>query len=424
MRAEFVYGNEWLMDSLAGNESEAKKEGDRRIEFSFPILTVRTKLFGRVFDWFGRHRFSRFASWASLVIVPIVGALGLFLILAGLFILLWNPASGDFARQAGLGGVLLLPGINPYLPFVYGWFAIVVAIIVHEGSHGIAARSLGLEVKSSGLLFFLFVPIGAFVDVDEEQLKKASGRVSSRIMAAGVGSNVVVAAICLIGVLVIVSGLTPVIDGAYVFQVSSGSPAESAGLLPKDVFVSVDGIGINRTADLTAILENKTAGETVNVTVARGSMWRDRFSTVVNLTTSGNRTIMGVSVGDLQTEARLRNYVTITPIGLSMYIVPPAVAPGLAPFSDSLASFYASPLGSQWPVVADTFFWVWFVNVSVAIFNALPIYPLDGGRMFNIALKSIIRGKQHEKLIYRVTMAVTAAIVLVLLLTVIIPFIT
>ena len=107
-----------------------------------------------------------------------------------------------------------------------------------------------------------------------------------------------------------------------------------------------------------------------------------------------------------------------------MYLVPPALAPGLVPFSDSLASFYTHWLGTQWHVFANVLFWVWFVNVNVAVFNALPIYPLDGGRMFNIALKSVMRGRGREKLISRITLAVTAALAFVLLMIVLIPFIT
>ncbi len=410
--------------TLSEAESRVKEKGQRRVEFSFPLLIVRTKYFSALFDRLGKLRFSRFASWLSLTIAPIVGAIGLFLILTSLFALLWNPAVGDFAREAGLGAYLLLPGLNPFLPFLYGWLAIVAAIVVHEGAHGVAARSLGLEVKSSGLVFFLIVPIGAFVDVDEEQLKKARARVTSRVMAAGVGANVVVAAACLIGVLVIVGGLTPAIDGVYISEVLQGLPAEAAGLLPKDVFVSVDGVRINRTSDLNETVGRKLAGDTVQVMVARGHMWQEWFTTVVNLTVSENRTVMGIRVGDLLIKERLRNYVSVTPVGFSMYIVPPAVAPGLTPFSDSLAGFYTSPLGSQWSVLANTLFWLWFVNINLAVFNALPIYPLDGGRMFNIALKSVVRGKQHEKLISVITVAVTVVLILVLLLTVIVPFMT
>jgi membrane-associated protease RseP (regulator of RpoE activity) len=153
-------------------------------------------------------------------------------------------------------------------------------------------------------------------------------------------------------------------------------------------------------------------------------MWQDQFSTFVNLTVSENRTAMGVSLGDLMIDERLTNYQTLTLDRLSMYLVPPALASGLVPFSDSLASFYSHWLGTQWHVLANVLFWLWFVNVNVAVFNVLPIYPLDGGRMFNIALGSVMGGRRREKLISRITVAVTATLVCVLLMIVLVPFIT
>ena len=110
------------------------------------------------------------------MIVPVVAGIGLYLLINSLVSLLWNPAAASAAREAGLGSYILLPGINPYLPILYGWFAIFCAIAIHEGAHGVAARSLGLKVKSSGLIFFLFIPIGAFVDVDEDELKESLKR--------------------------------------------------------------------------------------------------------------------------------------------------------------------------------------------------------------------------------------------------------
>jgi membrane-associated protease RseP (regulator of RpoE activity) len=401
-----------------------KDTGQRRVEFNFPILTVRTQVFSGFFDKLGALRASRWISWAALFVVPVVAGIGLYLLISSLFALLWNPAAGEAAREAGLGAYLLLPGVNPFLPLLYGWFAIVCAIAIHEGAHGVTARSLGLKVKSSGLLFFLFVPIGAFVDVDEEQLKKASARDSSRVMAAGVGGNMVVAFACLLGVLVIVGGLTPIIEGVYVANVEKGLPAEAAGLLPNDVFVSVDGVLVNSTADLREILKNKMAGDLAEVTVARGDMWQNRFSTVVNLTVVENRTVMGISAGDLLLEERLRNYENVTLQGLSLYLIPPSLASGLVPFSDSLASFYTHWLGRDWQVLTNVLFWVWFVNVNLAVFNALPIYPLDGGRIFNIALKKIIRGKNSEKWVSAITVAATAVLILILSLMIIVPFIT
>jgi membrane-associated protease RseP (regulator of RpoE activity) len=267
------------------------------------------------------------------------------------------------------------------------------------------------------------LPIGAFVDVDEEQIAKAKAKESLRVMAAGVGGNIVVALVCLLSVLLIVSGLTPVIDGVYIVDVMEGMPAEAAGLRVEDVFVSVENIEIGTSEELSTVLADKNPGDIVQVTVARGEKWANQFSTSVNLTESDGRAFMGIVLGDLMTEERLRFYQTLTPETLSNYLVPPALTPGLVPFSESLAPFYTHALGIPWQVLANILFWLWFVNVNVAVFNALPIYPLDGGRMFNIALKSILGQRLGEKTVYRITFAVTGTLILVLLMIAVIPFI-
>ena len=409
------------MDSLTGQKVEAEEAGRGRIEFSFPMLTVRTQMFSGVFDRLGSLRGSRLISWVALIIVPIVAGIGLYLICNSLFTLLWTPVARDLTREWGPAAYLLLPGINPFLPILYGWLAIVCAIVVHEGAHGIIARNRGLNVKSSGLLFFLVIPVGAFVDVDEEQLAKAKSKDSLRVMAAGVAGNIVVAIVCILAVLVIVNGLTPVIDGVYIYDVTKGMPAEAAGLLPEDVFVSVDNTEIGSYEELQALFEDKNPGDVVQVTVARGENWEEQFSTSITLTESENRTVMGVTLFD--PEEPLTDYQTLTPESLYMYLLPPSLAPGLVPFSDSLIPFYTHGLGAQWHVYANVFFWLWFVNVNVAVFNALPIYPLDGGRMFNISLKSILGRRVSEKTVSRITFAVTATLIWVLLMIALIPFI-
>jgi len=408
---------------LASDTENEKQEAKQpRIEFNFPMLIIRTKRFAPVFDRLGTLRTSRYFSWISLVLLPFVAGVALYLLVSSLIGLLSNPGVGQIVRELGPGSILLLPGINPMLPIVYGWIAIVFAIAVHEGAHGVIARNVGLNVKSSGLLFFLFIPIGAFVDVDEEQIKKSKPRPALKVMAGGVGANIVVATVCLLGVLLLVGSLTPVIDGVYINDVTNGLPAQTAGLLPKDVFVSIDNATIANTTELRAILDTKTAGDTIQVTVARGENWQSEFSTTVNLTASGNRTVMGITSYDLFTEQRLENYQTFSLDRLSMYLVPPTLASGLVPFSDFLSPFYSNSI-PQWQILANGLFWIWFVNFNLAIFNALPIYPLDGGRIFNITLKSAVGKRVSEKAIYSITVGATIACITLVLLVTLLPFI-
>lgn len=392
----------------------------QRFEFKFPLLIFRTRAFLYFFDKVGSSRLSRLASIVAIIIVPLVAIIALYLVFNSFFVLLSNPEAGEVIREVGPGAYILLPGVNPLLPFIYGWIAVICAVAVHEVAHGITARSLGLNVNSSGLLFFLFIPIGAFVEVDEEQLNRSKPIVSSRVLASGVSGNAVSAFLFLLLLLMIVSGLKPVVEGVYVYEVSRGMPAEAAGILPGDVIVSIDDVKVNSVQDLRELLNDKSPGDTVSVTVARGEQWKQKLTVKVNLTRDGNRTIMGVTVGKLIITEALKNYQKASLTNLFMYLIPPTLAPAMVPFSDALAQFYTHWLGSYWHVLANMLYWLWFVNFNVAIFNALPIYPLDGGRIFKITIKSIKWFSKHET---KIIIAVTAIMLTVILTSIVIPFI-
>jgi membrane-associated protease RseP (regulator of RpoE activity) len=199
-------------------------------------------------------------------------------------------------------------------------------------------------------------------------------------------------------------------------------PAQAAGLLPKDILVSVDGTPINTSAELRAILDNKTAGDLVRVVVARGENWQYQYSTTVNLTVSDNRTVMGIAGGDLLTNERLQNYQTFSLNRLFLYLVPPTLASGVTPFSDTLAPFYSTPI-PYWQILANTLFWIWFVNFNLAIFNALPIYPFDGGRIFDITLMKVAGKRMSAEAVHRITLGVTAFCVVLVMLGIVLPFV-
>ncbi|HXQ93167.1 MAG TPA: site-2 protease family protein, partial [Nitrososphaerales archaeon] len=170
-----------------GGEStpEPTPEDNRSVTFSWGIVMVKTKRLLRILDYLARYRIFGDIGWAYLVITLVAGAFMIWLMLDQDYILL----TGSLALRCAVGAApatqciqnnitpvsppslqsyLLLPGLNPLIPFVYGIIGIVIAVVVHEGTHGVISRRLGLPVKSTGILFFLIVPIGAFVEIDEK----------------------------------------------------------------------------------------------------------------------------------------------------------------------------------------------------------------------------------------------------------------
>jgi len=96
---------------------------------------------------------------------------------------------------------------------------------------------------------------------------------------------------------------------------------------------------------------------------------------------------------------------------------------GSVPFSDLLSPFYTSPLGALTPAVTTSLYWMFFVNFNLAIFNSLPIYPMDGGQAFESFLRGAGRGRISDELARRVTTGVTLAIFLALFVVIAGPYI-
>ncbi len=113
---------------------------------------------------------------------------------------------------------LILPGINPFIPVFYGTFALVFSVVIHEIMHGVIARKNGIKVNSVGALF-LVIPIGAFVEPDQEEISKADPVIRRRVFAAGPATNLILAIVffvLLVGVMM--PAATPVHEGVYVLS--------------------------------------------------------------------------------------------------------------------------------------------------------------------------------------------------------------
>ena len=102
-----------------------------------------------------------------------------------------NGVARAGVRDVGPQSNLLIPGLNPYLPWTYGWLALVITIIVHEAGHGIVARVYNIKVESTGIVLILGIPIGAFVNIEREELAKTPLKIKSAILTAGPLNNMI-----------------------------------------------------------------------------------------------------------------------------------------------------------------------------------------------------------------------------------------
>jgi len=190
--------------------------------------------------------FWRFVASAGIPMVVLSMTYFLVLVLAMTYYMIQEPplpSSYNAPRN-----ILLIPGLNEYIPFVWGWIALFVTMVVHEFAHGILSRVEGVRVKSMGIVAVFFAPIAAFVEPDEEDLfgsKDKPAKVSKgariRILSAGVISNFIVAAVAMALFFGPVIGAISPLDRLIVVDVQNGSGAEMAGYESGMVLLDVNG---------------------------------------------------------------------------------------------------------------------------------------------------------------------------------------
>ncbi|MUV56630.1 site-2 protease family protein [Halogeometricum sp. CBA1124] len=249
-----------------------------------PFTTVHTKRGRDFIDWVATpKRFWR--AWTNFglgtAIVIMVGMF-LFLLVQGILIL-QNPPAPSAVNQPQ--NFLVIPGVNDFLPLSVApeiIFGLLVGLVVHEGGHGILCRVEDIEIESMGLFLFTILPLGAFVEPDEESQRKADRGGKSRMFAAGVTNNFAVTIVAFALLFGPVIGSIAVAPGMAVAGSYDGSPAAAAGIGQGDRITAVGGAPVDNETTLQSALRSTDAAQ-VEVELDGGESAADRETRTVTV---------------------------------------------------------------------------------------------------------------------------------------------
>ncbi|MDD4579576.1 MAG: site-2 protease family protein, partial [Methanothrix sp.] len=207
--------------------------------------------------------FWRLVASAGIPLVVLSMTYFLFLVLVMTYYMIQEPPAPSSYNAPR--NILLIPGLNEYIPFVWGWIALFVTMLVHEFAHGILSRVEGVRVKSMGIVAVLIAPIAAFVEPDDEDLfgskdkpAKVDKRARVRILSAGVISNFIVAIVAMSLFFGPVIGAISPLDRLIVVDVEKGSLAEEAGYENGMMLMQANGEDVKSLKQLYADMQGSS----------------------------------------------------------------------------------------------------------------------------------------------------------------------
>jgi membrane-associated protease RseP (regulator of RpoE activity) len=490
-----------------------------------PFLMWRTERGKRFIDRVAKaERF--WNAYAAIGKVIVLGAMAFITAL-----LVWEATivSRIPAESAPTPELLIgIPGINPLIPVWYGILGLVVAIVLHEFAHGILTRVGGMKLKALGLIFAI-IPMGAFVEPDEEELVKTTKKKRSSVYAVGPATNVIVA---LVFVILFTSAMAgnaqPVRDNPLIVGIGDNGPADIADLKFGMQIVEIDGFAIDdvdayrnvtapepgSTVTLSYFFEDELRQSTVFSGVVITSVTGDfpaddagiekgmivhtfngtvihneeEFSQALKATLPGQTVeavmleyddatdtyIIAEDIGAVTLESRMEYLLDVAPdevdddfedygmlgvnsaylgaavnspenilsilahpyrnadsvgeyiSGSLVYLALPFM--GLAPVPPAVADLF-EPTGmfSGWDsgvfwILANCFYWIFWINIMVGLTNALPAVPLDGGYLFRDWMDSIVarfkKGsdeKERERYVSTVSYIIALSVLMLIL---------
>ncbi len=344
---------------------------------------------------------------------------------------------------------------------------LTTAVFVHELAHYLNAKSVGLPVRafSIGMGPVIYrkmwrdtewriaaLPIGGYVDIpgmapkqdDDGNLQHPEDGFATKtlpeklwVLVGGVIANYILAIILLAIVLTtdpsyrtLTSNIPTDVAGAKIAATVDGRPAEAAGMLAEDVIIAINGISDPDPSQVTEVIQS-TQGNLDLTLLRNGEQLEFSLPWPPADLAEGERPLLGIQIAPLEVSLP-PNVNFFQALGesavFSVRIIPEAVSGfvrGLGSvFTGRETQDIAGPVGIVTAVnqaarvgIIPVLALAALINISLAIFNLLPIPGLDGGRML-LSTITAIRGKpfkpgQEEFVHFIGIMAVLAFMVLI-----------
>jgi len=315
---------------------------------------------------------------------------------------------------------------------------LICLIVIHELGHMLTAKALGVRVPEFGVGFgpplikkkigntvysFRIILLGGFakmagmgdgaVGLDTYHAKAAWRR--ALIILAGPLANIIAAVAILAGVYMFQGVITDV--KPVVRAVEPGSMAQEVGISPGDRIVGLDGERLKSWDGFERQMLGREPGEKVSVTVLRDGSRKTFEGKLGADPDDGDRALVGV-----RPEVETTTYGPVKSVVLAVQRCG-EITVKLGTFVGQLVTgekdLYRNVTG---PVgiasvgstaVNQGFFLplLALISLNLALFNLLPILPLDGGHLFFIVAEKVLGRPVSEQ-----TMGRIAALGLVLVL--------
>jgi membrane-associated protease RseP (regulator of RpoE activity) len=405
-----------------------KKLFPDHVTFYGPIMAIKSSKTAFLDRFIRISTFLRiYGSLGILVVVFVSVIITLLLINALWYTLIYQPGATQINQPQN---IFLIPGVNDFIPSTFAvWFALVLTIAIHEFGHGILCRVENIKVKGIGIILAV-IPIGAFVEPDEEELEKTRGVPKMRMFGAGIMNNIVMAFICFTA-LFFVMGLAVPTDAPVIQGVYQNYSAYNAGIPPDSLITAVNGVPVATHSEVSALLDKTHPGDLTVLQVRKDSTIKD-YSLNLTAWPEGmglhNTGFMGISYYD-GSQVTGVIHAMFTPVGfLKIYsaifpdnVLDPQGNLKIISSASPETAYYNVPYPTIFWEVVYILYWSFWINFSVGIFNALPMIPLDGGYILKEGMERVLSRRGLERFSERVVYTISSFIIVLLVAIMVLP---